>query len=112
MAIKTIQRPETWNMELKHGDTWPSESILVEDENGDAITGFTVVCTIKKSITDTTAAKTLTAGGGFSVVGNLITFDTLVDLPVGVYLHDIQVTLSNGKPHTQYEGRIRVTRDI
>lgn len=112
MAEKTTQKPDTWNMVLKRGDVWPKESILLKDENGSPITGFYVVCTIKRSISDTAAVKTLVDGDGFIVSDNLITFDAVVDLPIGTYWYDIQVTLSNGDVHTKYQGYIRVVIDI
>jgi hypothetical protein len=110
--INTVQAPEKWNFKLYRGDRWPAVSFQIEDENGDAVTGFTTFMQIKRSARADTAIKTMSEVNGFYEDENKRTFDTDVDLPAGVFVFDIEVILSNGTPHTIYTGKVTVAQDV
>jgi hypothetical protein len=102
--------PEGWNFTLVHGDTWPPESFVLRTDQGDDIVGFTTKMSIYKQ---GSLIKTLTETTGFVTEGAKRTFNPgIVDLPKGVYKHEIEIRLPNGDVHTQYNGSIRVLQDL
>lgn len=107
----TIQSPEDWPMVLYHGDTWPAYAFLLISEIGGAFAGFSLKMQVR-TLDGVTVVKTLVIGNGFTVVGNLVTFTTSVDIDPGEYVYDLQVTLSTGKIYTQYAGFISVIKDV
>jgi hypothetical protein len=102
------------NFRIYLGDTW---SVVLEFKTsvGDPIdiTGVVFKMQVKKSATDSTIVKELTAGNGFSFDGiNKLVLNTQTDdLPVGCYRYDLQGT-EGAKVTTFAKGGVIITQDV
>lgn len=99
-------------IELMHATRWPQKSFTITDQAGNPLTGFTIKMQVKMNEADVTAVKTLDQSSGFNINGNLVTFDAQVDIPVGVYVYDIIVTLADGHPYPIYKGPLTVDQNV
>lgn len=109
----TIKMPDKWPIKVYKGDTMPDDSFELVDENNDPITGFTTRMQIKRNALQTVANLELVEGSGWVEEGNKRTFEEIVTtLPAGVYVFDIEVTLSNGKVVTIFADRYVVPQDV
>lgn len=101
------QLPAELNIEAYEGDSyWPAQSILIVDQDGNAVTDFTpLMKVIDKS------RNVVKTSVGFIVEGNKITINQQQDLPAGLYFHDLQIT-KDGKNYTQYKGYVKIQKDL
>jgi hypothetical protein len=104
--------PETIDIALKQGDSFPDWSFEVADETCKLIdlTGTEVFMPLV-SLKTKLVAKTLTHTNGFTVTSKEISFDwqnIVNDLPVGNYRHIIRVKLPNGLTRTIYSGAVTI----
>lgn len=81
-------------------------------------TGWTAKMQIKEKATDTTALVSITdtTGIDLSVNGKLtitIPASTMVDLPIGNYVWDLQMTRSDGRVETWFtNSKMRIVQDV
>lgn len=110
----TTEKP-LWKMRVRRGDTWPAWSFIVKDGSGNPrdLTGAAILMQIKEDATSSLAKKTLTEDDGLLVdeLAGKVTFDTEVDLAVGVYVADLQITYATGQVKTYFDFQITVDQD-
>lgn len=114
--ITTKQEPVKWDMVLYRGDTWPSYTFTIKDGAGDPrdLSTASILMQVREDATSS-VKKTLTHTDGFTVGGTgnaTVAFDTEVDLQVGKYVADIQITYSTGEVKTYFSLTIDVKQDV
>jgi hypothetical protein len=108
--MEDVQKPQAWHMTVTRGDRWPALDFTIDDAVGTDINPTNVTMRIRR-LSSSVPVKTLAVGSGFTLVGNKVTFATEVDLPVGDYLHSIEITLQSGALFTVFDGVVSVVPD-
>jgi hypothetical protein len=108
-------KPANNSVDIVSGDTWSETFELTLNTVPIVLTGSTIVISIYKGCSTTTALWTATNGSGVTITGagfNEISLSKLVNLDKGNYIWDLKVTYIGGIVKTYVWGDFIIYENI
>jgi hypothetical protein len=103
-------------MKVYKGDSWDITASIKNSENNPVVLDqATIKIQVRKKHGDPVLFEISTTGGGITVGGddfNEIRWNSIVDLPEGIYKWDLQVLFFGGTVRTIFAGQFKVYSDI
>ena len=108
-------KPANNTVEIVTGNTWSETFALTLDTVPIILTGSTILVSIYKGCSTSTALWTATNGNGVTITGagfNEISLSKIVTLAKGDYIWDLKVTYLDGKVKTYVWGDFIIYENI
>jgi hypothetical protein len=100
------------------GDTWDGITSIVLHKNGIPLnlTGATIKMEFREDIDSPVVLELSTTNGKITITnalsGTISIPETIIDIPFGKYVYDLQVTLTSGYNKTYMRGTWEIVADI